>query len=99
MPSLRCCSILLSFLVFASTIPRDPVSAQTAPAPIKIQIVYDTSDASSSAVTPLLIKQVAAQPKSFTLAKDDEKNMVVIADCYRETPSDRVITKQAKCMG
>ena len=42
----------------------------------------------SSAVTPLLIQKIAAQPKFFTVVTDNEKNMSVIADCYKETPSD-----------
>jgi hypothetical protein len=61
-------------------------SAQTAP--IKIRVIYDTEDASSSAVTPLLIQKIAAHPKSFTVVKGDEKDMSVIADCYRETLND-----------
>jgi hypothetical protein len=72
-------------------------SAQTTP--VKIKVVYDTADASSSAVVPILVQKIAAYPKLFTLVKDDDKNLSVIADCYRETPADSfscfyVATKQ-----
>ncbi len=40
-------------LLFVAT-----ASAQTAP--IKIRVIYDTADASSSAVTPLLIQKIPA---------------------------------------
>jgi hypothetical protein len=39
-------------------------------------------------VTPVLIQKIRDNPKVFILAKDDDKNMSVIADCYRETPDD-----------
>src|ERR1019366_780522 len=64
-----------------------PASAQTFQ-PIKIRVVYDTTDASSSAVAPLLIQKIAAQPKFFNVVNGDEKDMSVIADCYKETASD-----------
>ena len=72
-------------------------SAQTAP--VKIKIVYDATDATSSAVVPILVKKIAALPKLFTLAKEDDRNLSVIADCYRETPTESyscfyVATKQ-----
>jgi hypothetical protein len=50
--------------------------------------VYDVTDASSSAITPILSRKIAAQPKFFAVVKDGETNMSVIADCYRETPTD-----------
>jgi hypothetical protein len=68
-------------LLFVAT-----ASAQTAP--IKIRVIYDTGDANSSAVTPLRIQKIAAYPKFFALVKGDEKDMSVIADCYKETPND-----------
>ncbi len=61
-------------------------SAQTAP--VKIRVVYDTTDASSSVVAPLLIQKIAAQPKFFTVVNGDEKNMSIIADCYRGSAND-----------
>jgi hypothetical protein len=71
-------ALVLLFVVTAS--------AQTVR--VKIRVVYDATDPSSSAVAPLLIQKIAAYPKFFTLAKDDEKNMSVIADCYKETSND-----------
>lgn len=61
-------------------------SAQTAP--IKVSVVYDTTDASSSAVAPLLIQRIAAQPQFFVVVNGDEKDLAVITDCYRESPND-----------
>jgi hypothetical protein len=75
--------VLAVILVFAAS-----AAAQTSPVPIKLTVTYDTTDASSSAVVPLLIKQIAAQPKFFALVKAEDKDMFVIADCYRETPND-----------
>ncbi len=68
-------------LLFVAT-----ASAQTAP--VRIRVVYDTTDANSSAMGPLLIQKFAAYPKLFILVKEGAKDMSVIADCYKETPSD-----------
>jgi len=62
-------------------------SAQTGK-PLTIKVVYDTTDASSSAVAPPLIQKIAAQPKFFTVVNGDAKDISVIADCYRPTPND-----------
>jgi hypothetical protein len=32
---------------------------------IRVKVVYDTGDANSAAVGPLLVQQIAAQPKFF----------------------------------
>jgi hypothetical protein len=61
-------------------------SAQTAP--IKVRVVYDTTDANSSAVALLFIQKLAAQPKFFTVVNGDDRNLGVIADCYRDSSSD-----------
>jgi hypothetical protein len=61
-------------------------SAQTAP--IKIRVVYDATNASSSVVAPLLIQKIAVQPKFFTVASGDDKSMSVIIDCYRGSAND-----------
>jgi hypothetical protein len=63
-------------------------TASAQAAPIKIRVVYDTTDASSSVVAPLLIQRIAAQPKFFTVVNGDEKNMSIIADCYRGSAND-----------
>lgn len=68
-------------LLFGAT-----ASAQTAP--VKIRVVYDKADASSSVVAPLLIQKIAAQPKFFTVVNGDEKNMSIIVDCYRGSVND-----------
>jgi len=73
--------VFAAVLLFVAT-----ASAQTVP--VKIRVVYDTTDASSAAVVPLLTQKIAGQSKFFVLAKEDEKNMSVIADCYRETSND-----------
>jgi hypothetical protein len=62
-------------------------SAQTSK-PIKVLAVYSTSDASSAAVGPLLIQQIAAQPKFFTVVNGGDKDLAIVADCYRETSND-----------
>jgi hypothetical protein len=72
---------ICSRVVFGAT-----ASAQTSP--IKIRVVYDSTDASSSSVARLLIQKIAAQPKFFTVVSGDEKDMSVIADCYKETSND-----------
>src|ERR1700736_974084 len=74
------------FALVAALLVVSTTSAQTAP--IKIRVVYDTTDASSSAVAPILIQKIAAQPKFFTVVNGDDKDMSVIADCYKETVSD-----------
>ena len=56
--------------------------------PLRVRIVYATSDANSSAVIPLLARQFAAQPKLFAVVDGHDKDLAVIADCYRETPAD-----------
>ena len=68
-------------LLFGAT-----ASAQTTP--LKIRVVYDTADASSSSVAPLLIQKIAAQPKFLIVMNRDEKDMSVIANCYKETSND-----------
>jgi hypothetical protein len=75
------------FIFAAVLLSLTRVSAQT-PQPIKVRVVYDTTDANSAAVAPLLIQKIAAQPKFFVVANGDEKNMAVIADCYRESAND-----------
>ena len=56
------------------------------PLPLKIRIIYDTSDASSLAVAPLLIQKISAQPKFFTIVnrQGEDIDMSVVADCYKE---------------
>lgn len=57
--------------------------------PIRVQIVYDAADASSKAVGPLLAQKFAANSKLFTVVKDqDDKDLSVVTDCYRESPND-----------
>lgn len=55
---------------------------------VKIQVLYDKTDTNSSAVGPLLMQKFAASPKVFTLVKDEEKNISVIVECYRDTSND-----------
>jgi len=55
---------------------------------IKVKVVYDTGDANSAAVGPLLVQQIAAQPKFFTVVTGDEKDLAIVADCYRASPND-----------
>jgi hypothetical protein len=61
-------------------------SAQTAP--IKVRILYDTTDATSSAVAPLLTQKIAAQPTLFTVVNSNERNLSIIADCYIESANN-----------
>jgi hypothetical protein len=68
-------------LLFGAT-----ASAQTAP--VKVRVVYDTTDASSSVVASLLIQKIAAQPKFFTVVNGDERNMSIIVECYRGSAND-----------
>jgi hypothetical protein len=67
-----------TILFFVST-----ASAQTAT--IKVRILYDTADATSSAVAPLLIQKIAAQPTLFTVVNDTERNLSLLVECYRES--------------
>jgi hypothetical protein len=62
-------------------------SAQTGKA-LKVRIVYDKADPSSASVGPLLVEKIAGQPKLFTLATGDDKDLAIVTDCYRATPSD-----------
>jgi hypothetical protein len=55
---------------------------------LKVRIVYDKPDPSSTAVGPLLVEKIAGQPKFFTLATGDDKDLAIVTDCYRATPSD-----------
>ena len=75
------------FAIAAALLIVSTASAQTAN-PIKSRIVYDTTDPNSSAVVPLLIQKIAAQPKFFTLVNNDEKDLAIIADCFRDSASD-----------
>jgi hypothetical protein len=79
---MTCRLVFIGSLLLAST-----ASAQTHQ-PIKVRVVYDTTDASSSAVAPLLIQRIAAQPKFFAIVKSGEQDMSVVADCYRDTMKD-----------
>ncbi len=74
--------VFVAFVFLAAS-----ASAQTGK-PIKVLAVYSTSDASSAAVGPLLVRQIAAQPKFFTVVNGDDKDLAIITDCYRETPND-----------
>ncbi len=77
--------IMLGFvaLVFFST----SALAQSGK-PVRILVVYDKADPSSSAVAPILVRLFAAQPKLFTVVNGDEKDLAIVTDCYRETPND-----------
>jgi hypothetical protein len=70
-----------AILLFVTT-----ASAQTAQ--IKVRILYDTTDAASSAVAPLLIQKIAAQPKLFTVMNSNERNLSIIVDCYLESTNN-----------
>lgn len=63
------------------------VFAQTGK-PVKVRVVYNTSDADSSAVGPLVAQQFAAQPKLFAVVNGNDKDLAIIVDCYRATPND-----------
>ena len=67
-----------AILLFVTT-----VSAQTAP--IKVRILYDTTYATSSAVAPLLIRKIAAQPTLFTVVNGNERNLSIMVDCHIES--------------
>lgn len=75
-------SIFVAFLFLAAS-----ASAQTGK-PLTVRVVYDTTEASSSAVGPLLIQKIAAQPKFFTVVNGNDKDMSVIANCYRAAADD-----------
>jgi hypothetical protein len=80
--------IMKNFLVFAASLfLATSASAQTSKQ-IKVRIVYDTADANSAAVGPLLVQKIAGQPKFFTIATGDDKNLAIVTDCYRATASD-----------
>ena len=53
--------------------------------PIKVRVLYNTTNTSSSAVGPLLIQKFAAQPALFTVVNDNERNLSIIVDCYIES--------------
>jgi hypothetical protein len=55
---------------------------------IKVKVVYDTTDASSSAVVPLLVQKIAGQPKFFKVVNGDDRDLAIVSDCYRATPND-----------
>ncbi len=55
---------------------------------IKVRVIYDKDDAATASVGPLLAKQMAAQPKFFQLVDGDDRDLAIIADCYRETTND-----------
>jgi hypothetical protein len=74
--------VFVTFLFIAAS-----ASTQTTK-PLSVKVIYDTTDASSSAVGPLLIQKIAAQPKFFTVVNGDNKDLGIIADCYRETSKD-----------
>jgi hypothetical protein len=75
-------SMFVSLVLFAAC-----TSAQTGK-PLKVRIVYDKSDSNSAAVGPLLVQKIAAQPKFFTVATGDDKDLAIVTDCYRATASD-----------
>jgi len=67
-----------AILLFVTT-----ASSQTAP--IKVRILYDTTYATSSAVAPLLIRKIAAQPTLFTVVNSNERNLSIMVDCHIES--------------
>ena len=62
-------------------------SAQTGK-PLNVRIIYNSSDADSSAVGPLVVRQFAAQPKLFAVVNGHDKDLAIIVDCYRATAQD-----------
>jgi hypothetical protein len=68
-------------LLFVTT-----ASAQTAQ--IKVRILYDTTDAASSAVAPLVIQKIAAKPTLFTVVNSNDRNLSIIVDCYIESANN-----------
>lgn len=81
------------FVLAASLLLATSASAQTSKQ-IKVRIVYDTTAASSAAVGPLLVQKIAGQPKFFTIATGDDKDLAIVTDCYRATPSDPPFEQQ-----
>jgi hypothetical protein len=67
-----------AILLFVTT-----ASAQTAP--IKVRILYDTTYATSSAVAPLLVRKIAAQPTLFTVVNGNDRNLSIMVDCHVES--------------
>jgi hypothetical protein len=55
---------------------------------LRVKVIYDTGDANSAAVGPLLVQQIAAQPKFFTVVNGDDKDLAIVADCYRASSND-----------
>lgn len=78
---------LKSVLILALLIATIPTCRAQTKA-LKVRIVYDNSDSSSAAVGPLLVEKIAGQPKFFTVVTGDQRDLVIIADCYRETAND-----------
>jgi hypothetical protein len=79
---MRTVHFLCSLLLLLATAGR--LQAQ-----VKTQVVYDTTDANSTAVVTLLIKAMSAHPKAFTLVNNpDDQQLAVLADCYRTTVND-----------
>ena len=73
-----------SFLALAATLLLvTRASAQTAQ--IKVRILYDTTNATSSAVAPLLIQKIEAQPTLFTVVNSSERNLSIMVDCHIES--------------
>jgi hypothetical protein len=81
-------SKMKNFLVIAAfSFLAASASAQTAK-PLKVKVVYDATDPSSTAVGALLVQQIGAQPKFFTLADGDDKDLGIVTDCFRATTND-----------
>jgi len=73
-----------NFLALAATLLLvTTASAQTPP--IKVRILYDTTYTTSSAVAPLLIRKIAAQPTLFTVVNSSERNLSIMVDCHIES--------------
>jgi hypothetical protein len=75
------------FMIAAFAFVAVSASAQTLK-PLKTKVIYDTTDASSTAVGALLAQQIAAHPNLFTMAGGDDKDLGIVADCYRATTND-----------
>jgi hypothetical protein len=56
--------------------------------PVRVRVVYDKADPSSSSVAPMLLRLFAAQPKLFIVADGEDKDLAIVSDCYRETLND-----------
>jgi hypothetical protein len=75
-----------NILAFAAILLFVTTTASATTASIKVRILYDTTEAtSSSAVAPLLIRKIAAQPTLFTVVDSDERNLSIIVDCHTES--------------